>query len=86
MAGDRATRAEIVGTKQTIGRHNLLALLPGTSATDVMKAVGVLKPEIEALTPGRGVLYQSFDRLVRPDDERQVILASGLPPDHRPKY
>jgi uncharacterized protein (DUF1697 family) len=41
-------------------KHNLLALLPGTSATDVIKAVGALKPEIEAMTTGRGVLYQSL--------------------------
>jgi uncharacterized protein (DUF1697 family) len=41
-------------------RHNLLALLPGTNPTDVMKAVGALKPEIEAMTSGRGVLYQSL--------------------------
>lgn len=41
-------------------KHNLLALLPGTNPTDVMKAVGALKPEIEAMTSGRGVLYQSL--------------------------
>jgi uncharacterized protein (DUF1697 family) len=41
-------------------KHNLLALLPGTNPTDVMQAVGVLKPEIEALTAGQGVLYQSL--------------------------
>jgi uncharacterized protein (DUF1697 family) len=41
-------------------KHNLLALLPGTSATDVMEAVGALKPEIEAMTTGRSVLYQSL--------------------------
>jgi len=41
-------------------KHNLLALLPGTDPTDVMKAVGALKPDIEAMTAGRGVLYQSL--------------------------
>lgn len=41
-------------------KHNLLALLPGTEAIDVVKAMGVLKPEIEAVTAGRGVLYQSL--------------------------
>lgn len=41
-------------------KHNLLALLPGTNAADVMKTMGALKPEIEALTAGRGVLYQSL--------------------------
>jgi len=41
-------------------KHNLLALLPGTSAADVMMAVGALKPEIEAMAAGRGVLYQSL--------------------------
>ena len=41
-------------------KHNLLALLSGTSAADVMRAVGDLKPEIEALAGGRGVLYQSL--------------------------
>jgi uncharacterized protein (DUF1697 family) len=41
-------------------KHNLLALLPGANAADVMKAVGALKPEVEAITTGRGVLYQSL--------------------------
>jgi uncharacterized protein (DUF1697 family) len=41
-------------------KHNLLALLPGTNAADVMTAAGVLKPEIEAMAAGRGVLYQSL--------------------------
>lgn len=41
-------------------KHNLLALLPGTKAADVMKAVGALKPDIEAMTEGPGVLYQSL--------------------------
>jgi uncharacterized protein (DUF1697 family) len=41
-------------------KHNLLALLPGTNAADVMTAVGALKPEIEAVTAGQGVLYQSL--------------------------
>jgi uncharacterized protein (DUF1697 family) len=41
-------------------KHNLLALLPGTTADEVMKAVGALKPEIEAMAAGRGVLYQSL--------------------------
>jgi uncharacterized protein (DUF1697 family) len=41
-------------------KHNLLALLPGTNPTDVVKAVGALKPEIEAMTTGPGVLYQSL--------------------------
>lgn len=41
-------------------KHNLLALLPGTKATDVIEAMGRLKPEIEIVTPGRGVIYQSL--------------------------
>jgi uncharacterized protein (DUF1697 family) len=41
-------------------KHNLLALLPGTNAAEVMKAAGALKPEIEAVTAGEGVLYQSL--------------------------
>jgi uncharacterized protein (DUF1697 family) len=41
-------------------KHNVLALLPGTNAAAVMEAAGALKPEIEAMTAGRGVLYQSL--------------------------
>jgi uncharacterized protein (DUF1697 family) len=41
-------------------KYNLLALLPGTKGAEVMKAAGALKPEIEAMTEGQGVLYQSL--------------------------
>ncbi len=41
-------------------KHNLLALLPGTKTGDVIEAMGRLKPEIEMVTPGRGVIYQSL--------------------------
>lgn len=41
-------------------KHNLLALLPGTTTADVIEAIGALKPEIEAVMPGRGVIYQSL--------------------------
>ena len=41
-------------------KHNLLALLPGTRAADVIEAIGALKPEIEGVTAGEGVIYQSL--------------------------
>lgn len=41
-------------------KHNLLALLPGTKPGEVIAAMGALKPEIEVLTAGRGVIYQSL--------------------------
>jgi uncharacterized protein (DUF1697 family) len=41
-------------------KHNLLALLPGTKTAEVIEATGALKPEIESVTAGRGVIYQSL--------------------------
>ena len=41
-------------------KHNLLALLPGARPDEVMAAAGNLKPEIEMLAPGPGVVYQSL--------------------------
>lgn len=41
-------------------KHNLLALLPGTETADVIEAMGTLKAEIEMVTAGRGVIYQSL--------------------------
>jgi uncharacterized protein (DUF1697 family) len=41
-------------------KHNLLALLPGTKTADVIEAIGALKAEIEVVTAGRGVIYQSL--------------------------
>jgi len=43
-------------------KHNLLVLLPPYDMTEVVKAVGDLTPEIEAMEPGEGVLYQSMSR------------------------
>jgi uncharacterized protein (DUF1697 family) len=36
-----------------IGSHDM---------TDVVQAIGSLKPDIEAMAPGQGVLYQSMSR------------------------
>lgn len=44
----------------TAWKHNLLVLLPSTTVDVVIKAVGELKPDIEAMTVGPGVLYQSL--------------------------
>ena len=41
-------------------KHNLLALLPATRTSDVVKAMGLLKPEIEQVAEGPGVIYQSL--------------------------
>ena len=41
-------------------KHNLLILLPPYDMAEVVEAVGVLKPAIEAMAPGDGVLYQSM--------------------------
>jgi uncharacterized protein (DUF1697 family) len=48
-------------------KHNLWALLRETKTADVIAAIGALKPEIEVVTAGKGVIYQSlsiasFDR------------------------
>jgi uncharacterized protein (DUF1697 family) len=40
-------------------KHNLLALLPPTTATETVAAIGTLKPDIEAVEAGEGVVYQS---------------------------
>jgi uncharacterized protein (DUF1697 family) len=41
-------------------KHNLLILLKPYDMDDVVAAVGQLKPDIEAMEPGEGVLYQSM--------------------------
>ncbi len=41
-------------------KHNLLVLLKPYNMDDVIAAVGQLKPDIEAMEPGEGVLYQSM--------------------------
>lgn len=46
--------------KDNSRKHNLLILLPPYDMGDTLKAVGELKPEIETMEPGEGVLYQSM--------------------------
>jgi len=41
-------------------KHNLLMMIKPYKAKDVIAAIGDLKPDIEAIEPGRGVLYQSL--------------------------
>ncbi len=41
-------------------KHNLLIMLPPYDMPEVVKAVGELKPDIEAMMAGEGVLYQSL--------------------------
>lgn len=41
-------------------KHNLLVPLPGTSAREIISAIGQIKPDIEAMWPGPGVVYQSL--------------------------
>jgi uncharacterized protein (DUF1697 family) len=40
-------------------RYNVLFLLPPYDMNQVLEDVGEFKPDIESLTPGEGVLYQS---------------------------
>lgn len=46
--------------KDSAWKHNLLILLPPFAMPEVVKAVGELKPDIESMEPGEGVLYQSM--------------------------
>lgn len=43
-------------------KHNLLILLKPYNMPEAVGAVGQLKPDIEAMEPGEGVLYQSMSR------------------------
>ncbi len=43
-------------------KHNLLIAIEPYGAKDVMAAAGELKPEIEAMQPGKGVVYQSLSK------------------------
>lgn len=47
------------GTDDT-RKHNLLALIEPFDINKVIDAIGVLKPDIEAIEPGEGVIYQSL--------------------------
>lgn len=40
-------------------KHNLLVMIRPFDMKDVVRAIGELKPDIEAMEPGKGVLYQS---------------------------
>jgi len=41
-------------------KHNLIILLQPCTTAEVIEAVGALKPDIETMAPGEGVLYQSL--------------------------
>lgn len=41
-------------------KHNLLILIGPHTMAEVVAEVGALKPDIEAMQPGEGVLYQSM--------------------------
>jgi uncharacterized protein (DUF1697 family) len=43
-------------------KHNLLVLLKPFNMPLAVAAIGALKPEIEAMQPGDGVLYQSMSK------------------------
>ena len=43
-------------------KHNLVALLPGTKPAEVLAAMGDLKPEMETVAAGTGVVYQSLSK------------------------
>ncbi len=44
----------------TTWKHNVLAMIKPYDMQDVRSAIGTLKPGIEAIEPGEGVLYQSM--------------------------
>ncbi len=46
--------------KDTAWKHNLLILIPPFDTATVVRAIGELKPDIEALEAGDGVIYQSM--------------------------
>ena len=41
-------------------KHNLLIMLRPYDMSSVVEAIGVLKPDLEHMTPGDGVLYQAM--------------------------
>jgi uncharacterized protein (DUF1697 family) len=41
-------------------KHNLIVLLKPYNIKEVVEAIGPLKPDIEAMEPGDGVIYQSM--------------------------
>lgn len=42
-------------------KHNLLILLRSVTAESAINAIGQIKPDIESVAPGDGVVYQSID-------------------------
>lgn len=48
--------------KDSEWKHNLLVAIPPYDMDKIVAAVGELKPDIEAMAPGKGVLYQSMSR------------------------
>ena len=46
--------------KNSEWKHNLLAVIPPYDMSKIIEAVGALKPDIEAIEPDKGVLYQSM--------------------------
>lgn len=43
-------------------KYNLLAILAPTTPAEVVEATGTLKPDIERIEPGPGVVYQGMSR------------------------
>lgn len=43
-------------------KYNLLAILTPTTPAEVVEATGALKPDIERMEPGPGVVYQGMSR------------------------
>lgn len=41
-------------------KHNILVMVPPYDMKDVVTAYGQLKPDIETMAPGKGVMYQSL--------------------------
>lgn len=48
--------------ENTSWKHNLIILIPPFNASEADTLIGELKPSIESLQPGAGVLYQSMSK------------------------
>lgn len=57
-------------------KHNLLILIRSSDMSEAIEALGNLKPEIESVEPGKGVLYQSmsFEKFGRTSSSKLVLL------------
>lgn len=53
-------RKPLAWGKDPLWKHNLLVLLPPYDMQQALAAIGTIKPDIESIVPGDGVIYQSM--------------------------